>query len=366
MSHLYLHVPFCRRRCSYCDFQIAVRRDVPSRAFVEEVRAEQAIRGLALAPFETVYLGGGTPSLLDADALADLIAAFPRRGGAEVTIEANPEDVTPLHAASWRAAGVNRVSLGVQSFDPAVLSWMHRPHGPEAPAAAMAVLRDAGIANVSVDLIFALPSSLRRDLARDLDLLLALTPDHVSAYGLTVEDKTPLGRWVRDGRTHPAPDERYEAEFLTVRETLTTVGFDHYEISNYARAGRRARHNSAYWSGAEYVGLGPAAHGFASGVRRWNLGPYAAWARAVRWGSDPIAGEERPDDRSRALEQVYLGLRTNAGIPANTPSVDPTAVAAMLAAGWLTRKGDRLQATPAGWLRIDAIVPRLTTLADGG
>ncbi|MEX1050987.1 MAG: radical SAM protein, partial [Gemmatimonadales bacterium] len=166
MSHLYLHVPFCRRRCSYCDFQIAVRRDVPSRAFVEEVRAERTVRGLSLAPLETVYLGGGTPSLLAAASLADLIAEFPRRDGAEVTIEANPEDVTPANAAAWRAAGVNRVSLGLQSFDPGVLTWMHRPHGPEAPAAAMAVLRDAGIANVSVDLIFALPSSLRRDLVR--------------------------------------------------------------------------------------------------------------------------------------------------------------------------------------------------------
>jgi oxygen-independent coproporphyrinogen-3 oxidase len=366
VKHVYLHIPFCRRRCSYCDFQIAVRRDVPSAAFVRDVVAEIAVRGLVLTPVDTLYLGGGTPSLLAPGALTDLVALVPRAEGAEVTIEANPEDVTEAAARAWVAAGVNRVSLGVQSFSAAVLQWMRRPHGPAAPAGAMSILRAAGIANVSVDVIYGVPDTLGRDLAHDLDQLLALAPTHISAYGLTVEPRTPLGRWVAAGQVVPAADERHADEFLAVHAVLVAAGFAHYEVSNYGRPGHASRHNQACWTGADYLGLGPAAHGLADGERRWNLGPWPAWSAALARGDDPVAGRETLTAAQRALERVYLGLRTTSGLAAHDPALEPRHVAAARDQGWLTIADGRVSATPDGWLRLDALVARLTTSAFGG
>ncbi len=206
--HLYLHVPFCRRRCSYCDFAIAVRRRVPSEVYVDTVMAEwdwwrDTPLWSSSPTLSTVYAGGGTPSILDPAALGRLIehlvAQKPLAPEAEVTLEANPDDVTLPRAQDWRALGVNRISLGAQSFDPAVLHWMHRTHGPGQIDSAVDVLRGAGFDNISLDLIFGLPKSLGRDWADDLRRTLALEPSHVSLYGLTVEAHTPLARWVTRG-----------------------------------------------------------------------------------------------------------------------------------------------------------------------
>jgi oxygen-independent coproporphyrinogen-3 oxidase len=373
--HLYIHVPFCRRRCSYCDFAIAVRKRVPAGRFVETVLAERDLRarpeGWDATAFDTVYLGGGTPSLLPADAVARLLDGFERVPEAEVTLEANPEDVTAAAAGAWKAAGVTRVSLGVQSFHPAVLQWMHRPHTAEAPARAVAQLRDAGPSQVSVDLMFALPDELEQDVARDVDLGLALEPDHVSAYGLTLEPRTPYARWTASGGATPAPDERYAAEFLLVHERLTAAGFDHYEVSNYGRAtaghSRRARHNGAYWTGRPYIGLGPAAHGFRDGVRRWNERAWVAWERAVRRGDDPVAGRETLTPAQRQLEMAYLGLRSSDGIaPDAAAGLNSRAVLAAVSAGWLTTADGWLRATPRGWLILDELARVLTTFPGGG
>jgi oxygen-independent coproporphyrinogen-3 oxidase len=373
--HLYVHVPFCRRRCSYCDFAIAVRRRVPAERFVDTVLAERDLRarpeGWAGTAFDTVYLGGGTPSLLPADAVRRLLDGFARAPGPEVTLEANPEDVTPDAARRWREAGVTRVSLGVQSFHPAVLAWMHRPHGAEAPARAVGYLREGGPAQVSVDLIFALPDELAQDLARDVDSALALAPDHVSAYGLTLEPRTPYARWAARREATPAPDDRYTEEFLLVHDRLTAAGFDHYEVSNYARAtgdqSRRARHNSAYWSGRPYVGLGPAAHGFRDGVRRWNERSLTAWERAVRRGDDPIAGREVLTPEQRRLEATYLGLRASDGVgPEIASTLNPRAMLAAVTAGWLTTADGWVRATPSGWLVLDELARVLTTFPESG
>src|SRR6059058_451150 len=221
MRHLYVHVPFCRRRCTYCDFSIAVRKRIPTREYVDAVVQElrQGLTDPGRQPgdsgstaVETIYFGGGTPSLLPPDALAMLLTslrdAFPVtsfRDAVEVTVEANPEDVTPDAATSWRRAGINRVSLGAQSFDDRVLQWMHRSHDAARIAAAVRTLRDAGVDNISLDLIFALPAMLERDWARDLERALALRPDHLSLYGLTVEERTPLARWIRSSEMLSTP-----------------------------------------------------------------------------------------------------------------------------------------------------------------
>ncbi|HUR96317.1 MAG TPA: radical SAM family heme chaperone HemW [Gemmatimonadales bacterium] len=361
--HLYLHVPFCARRCSYCDFAIAVRREVPSRAFVRAVMREW--NGWQRHPIwaesgevHTVYFGGGTPSRLLPAAVGELIEgiarARPLRADAEVTLEANPDDVTPSAAAAWHSAGVNRVSLGVQSFDPAVLAWMHRTHRSEQVAPAVEVLRGAGISNISLDLIFGLPARLGRDWERDLDLAFTLAPDHLSLYGLTVEEHTPLARWAERGEVTPVDEDRYAAEFLAADLALIRHGFEHYEVSNAARPERRARHNSAYWRRSPFIGLGPSAHSGFGLTRRWNLREWAAYERASNCDQSVVAGTEELSAEAVELEEIYLGLRTAEGLPVGR--LDPGLVEAWRSASWAEATDGRIRLTAEGWLRLDALV----------
>lgn len=363
--HIYLHVPFCARRCSYCDFSIAVRRTVPVDEYLDALESELAVRFGSRAPSEvdTIYLGGGTPTRLGGDGVARAIALLARyfrpAPHAEVTIEANPDDVVSDAALAWRDAGVNRLSLGAQSFEDGVLRWMHRTHDADTTSRAVKVARSAGITNLSLDLIFALPAALERDFARDVIRLLALEPDHVSLYGLTVEPTTPLGRWVAKGITVEQPEEGYEADFLEAHRILSDAGFEHYEVSNYGKPERRARHNSAYWSGVPYVGLGPSAHGFDGHVRRWNARHYTDWRDAARAHRDPIEGSEILTADNRVAESVYLGLRSDAGLP--LAPTDRPLIAPWLDAGWAhVGVDDRLRCTPEGWLRLDALAAALT------
>ncbi len=362
--HAYVHVPFCARRCSYCDFAIAVRRIVPVAEYVEALRRELALRWPADRPWEldTLYLGGGTPSRLGGDGVAAAIDAVRAHAAlapdAEVTIEANPEDVTPEAARCWAAAGVNRLSLGAQTFDEAALAWMHRGHGGAGVGRAVAVARDAGIRNLSLDLIFSLPTTLARSWTDDLDRLLALEPDHVSLYGLTVEPQTPLGRWHARGEVAEAPEDAYEAEYLLAHERLAAAGFEHYEVSNFGQPGRRSRHNSSYWSGAAYAGLGPSAHEYDGRTRRWNVAPYAEWVARLAAGRDPAEGSELLTEANREAEAVYLGLRTTAGLALREGEAD--VVRPWVAAGWGAVEGGRLRLTAVGWLRLDGLAASLT------
>ena len=360
--HVYVHVPFCARRCVYCDFSIAVRREVNASAFTRRVVRELALREVTAQGVETLYFGGGTPSRLGGEGLAELVgqlsARCPLSAGAEVTVEVNPEDVTLANARAWAAAGVNRVSLGVQSFDPRVLAWMHRGHDAAGVGRAVDALREAGITNLSLDLIYALPAGLHRDWSRDLDAALALRPNHLSCYGLTVEPQTPLGRQVMRGTEAPSPEEAHELEFLSTHEQLTGAGFEHYEVSNYALPTFRSRHNSSYWTGVAYLGLGPSAHGFDGVERRWNERALAAWERAVDASRDPVEGAEHLRGDQRELERLYLDLRTNGGVL--TTRADEPIIKSWIAAGWATGHGDRARLTPLGWLRLDALVSALT------
>ncbi|HSB54480.1 MAG TPA: radical SAM family heme chaperone HemW [Gemmatimonadales bacterium] len=361
--HLYLHIPFCARRCSYCDFAIAVRREVPSQAYADALQREWQLwfndpRWAGFSALTTIYLGGGTPSRLDPSVLAGLLGALtadrPLAPGAEVTLEANPEDVTAERARAWRDAGINRVSLGVQSFEPAVLSWMHRTHTADQPAQAVDALRSAGIDRISLDLIYALPPEAPRDWSKDLDRALALAPDHLSLYGLTVEQHTPLSRWVTRKEAHPVTDDRYAEEFLLAHERLTTVGFRHYEVSNYARPGLEAVHNSAYWTRSPYLGLGPSAHSGLGDQRWWNVREYSAWVEAIGQGVSTVAGEETLDAAALTLESLYLGLRTDTGLPA--AAVPESVRVGWVRENWATIQSGQLRLTPEGWLRLDALV----------
>jgi oxygen-independent coproporphyrinogen-3 oxidase len=360
-------VPFCARRCSYCDFSIAVRSAVPVDDFVGAVARELDLQFPDRETWEldTLYFGGGTPSKLGGAGVARLLDTVRARAtlapGAEVTVEANPEDVTIEAAREWKAAGVNRLSIGSQSFDDRVLQWMHRTHDAHAIGRAVDAARAAGLDEFSLDLIFAIPDSLARNWVRDLDAALALHPAHLSLYGLTVEPQTPVARWRSRGQMLEAPEERYEREFLAADEVLAAHGFVHYEVSNYARPGHEARHNSAYWTGVPYAGIGPSAHGFDGAVRRWNVDAYAAWIEAVAGGADPIEGSEMLSESARDLETVYLGLRTARGLLLKPGEV--AKLQSWLEAGWATvDSGGVMRLTPLGWLRLDALVERLTVL----
>lgn len=362
---MYVHVPFCARRCAYCDFSIAVRRVVPASEYVDALRREIAIRFAGDDPWtlDTLYFGGGTPSRLGGEGVAHMLGIVRERVAlstdAEVTLEANPEDVNAAAVAAWRAAGVNRVSLGAQSFDDRVLAWMHRSHDAAAIGRAVDTLRGGGIDNLSIDLIFAIPAELERDWSEDVRRALALEPEHLSLYGLTVEQHTPMGRWRARGELVESPEESYEAEFLHAHDALTTAGFEHYEVSNFGRPGRHSRHNSSYWSLVPYAGLGPSAHEFDGSTRRWNAAVYRDWVQAVLDERDPIAGSEVVAGSSRAAEQVYLGLRSLQGLEllgAERGRVEP-----WIEAGWATvDRGARITLTPLGWLRLDALAADLT------
>ena len=362
--HVYVHVPFCARRCAYCDFSIAVRKTVPVDEYVTALERELAIRFADATPWvaDTLYLGGGTPSRLGAGGVSRAIDVL--RGyvdlsaDAEVTLEANPEDITAEAAARWRAVGINRLSIGAQSFDDDVLKWMHRTHDASAIVRAFESARRAGIDNISLDLIFALPDTVRRSWQRDVSSALALEPSHVSLYGLTVEPHTPLGRWRSRGELDEAPDERYEREFLFAHDAMTAAGLEHYEVSNFGRPGLHSRHNSAYWAGVAYAGLGPSAHEFDGAIRRWNKSAYIDWLRAVGSDRDPIEQSETLTDENKTAERAYLGLRTVTGLMLSDVEVERTRP--WIEAGWAGLDGGRLQLSPLGWLRLDALAADLT------
>jgi oxygen-independent coproporphyrinogen III oxidase len=361
--HLYIHVPFCARRCSYCDFAIAVRRQVPSREYSDALlrewhRWQDHPAWRLSSEIETIYFGGGTPSLLDPAELEHILTAIRTQRAvapdAECTIEVNPDDVTAERARLWNSYGINRISLGVQSFHPAVLAWMHRTHSAEDVPRAVAVLREAGFSNISLDLIFALPAQLGRDWSRDLECAMALEPEHLSLYGLTVEERTPLARWLARGETTRSDDETYAREFLEADTALTGQGYEHYEVSSAAWPGRRSRHNSAYWRRRPFIGLGPSAHSGFGNQRQWNIREWSAYAAASREGQPVVEGMESLDPAAIALEDLYLGLRVREGIaPSRLPA---ETLSSWLAEGWATRMGENVRLTPEGWLRLDALV----------
>ena len=363
---LYVHVPFCVRRCAYCDFAVQAMREAPTEEWLRAVATEWEMTAAEMgwpAPLalDTLYVGGGTPSMLAPGAMRELAGIVGRHArwdpaAIEWTCEANPESFSPAIARDWREAGVNRISLGAQSFDEGVLRWMGRLHGTEGPGRALAAAREAGFDNVSIDLIFGLPGRLERDWGADLERTLALAPEHVSLYGLTAESATPLGRWVREGRETLADEDRYADEFLLAHRLLTDAGYEHYEVSNFGLPGRRSRHNFAYWTGAPYAALGPGAHAYFPPLRRWNVRSWEEYRDALLAGRSPVEDEERVSDEDAALERVWLALRTDLGFPLE----DATPVQLDLARLWeggglATIDGERIRLTAEGWLLLDRL-----------
>jgi len=364
---LYVHVPFCAKRCHYCDFSVTTSRHPPIVEYLDALRADlddwfasrEWQRRLEL---DTLFIGGGTPSLLGAEGMGELAELLAQRfawnpATVEWTAEANPNSIPAGVCAAWREIGINRLSLGVQSFQDGPLAWLGRLHDAAGAAAAVERAREAGFDRVNVDLIFGLPADVPRDWGRDVARALELGVTHVSAYGLTAEPRTPLGRQVDLGRVRLPDDGRYGDEYLEVSRVLRDAGFEHYEVSNFARPGHASVHNWHYWDGSEYLGVGPSAHSYLGGERIWNVYRWDRYREAVGAGAPLREGSERPTPAQRRLERVWLGLRTDVGV--RWDEVDVEGREARLAAwrdeGWIAEDGEFLRLTPEGWLRLDPL-----------
>lgn len=314
---LYVHIPFCLRKCAYCGFySLTDLTRIP--AFRSALHREMDLYHGWAASFDTLYLGGGTPSILSPDDLEGLIAeiraAFTISTGAEVTVEANPGDVTADFLAAIRRAGVNRINIGIQSFDDGVLTLLGRRHDRTRALSAFAAARDAGIGNIGIDLIYGIPGQGMEPWLTTLREAVALNPDHLSCYQLTLEEGTPLAE--RCNRREIAlPGESLQADFfLNTAERLEANGYNHYEVSNFARPGRESRHNRKYWDHTPYLGLGPAAHSFSGRERRWNRRSLDAYMGDLESGREPVESREILRNEQLCMESLFLGFRTRRGI----------------------------------------------------
>jgi oxygen-independent coproporphyrinogen-3 oxidase len=368
---VYVHVPFCLTRCHYCDFVTYTGMEGLRRPYAAAVAEEAALAVAALGPepppVTSVFVGGGTPTLLPAedlgrllDRLRELLAFAP---GAEVTVEANPETVDAATAAGLAGAGVTRVSMGAQSFDDRVLAALGRVHDAARVGAAVATLRAAGVPALNLDLIYGGPGEDDRSWAATLEAAIALDPEHLSAYALTIEPATKFGRLIAAGRmAEPAEDDladRYE----TACAVLAGAGYGHYEVSNWARPGHASRHNLTYWRRGRYLGLGAGAHEFDGTTRRWNLAGVPAYLEAVHDGRRPTEGQERLDPEQARFEALALRLRTVEGLTpeeARALGVDPAGEEAeQLRSAGLLASGPGLVLTEKGMFLHGEVVARL-------
>ena len=327
----YLHVPYCATRCGYCDFNTYTATELRSSGavasqetyaenLVAEVRLARRVLGEADLPVRTVFLGGGTPTLLPARDLVAMLAAirseFGLAEGAEVTTEANPESVDPAYLAELREGGFNRISFGMQSARPHVLQLLDRHHTPGRPEACVAEARAAGFEHVNLDLIYGTPGESDDDWRASLDAAIGAGPDHVSAYSLIVEDGTKLAARIKRGELAMVDDDVHADRYLIAEQALTAAGYSWYEVSNWATSeAGRCRHNELYWTGADWWGAGPGAHSHVGGVRWWNAKHPAAYAQALAQGRTPGQGREVLPAEDRRVERILLELRLVDGCP---------------------------------------------------
>lgn len=371
---LYLHVPFCAHRCGYCDFATAIPDSDEQVARYVRALQDQIVREAAAGPpgggdwppVTSVFVGGGTPTLLPAGDLAAILARahedFPIEADAEVTVECNPETASPALFDELVAAGVTRLSMGAQSFAPHVLTALERGHDAERPVEAVAMARRAGIAQVNLDLIYGTPGETDDDWATTLQGVLAAGVDHVSAYALTIHDNTAFGRAVRQGQMPDVDEDLQRDRFDTAREVLGAGGFEHYEISNWALgSAARSRHNLLYWRHGDYLAFGVGAHGHWRGRRWWNTRSTTDYLAAVEAGRSPVTGTEDLTDDERGEERLLLGLRVREGLhPVDAPPIEPLALEDVMAKGLIMTSCGRLQCTEDGWFLLDEAVRLLT------
>jgi len=326
MSGLYLHIPFCRKACTYCDFHFSTdlrAMDPLVQAIGKEL--DQRANELDNTPIGTIYFGGGTPSLLPTADIAALIgqarSSFTVQADAEITLEANPDDISPERLDAWQEMGITRLSLGTQSFREDRLRFMGRAHTADQALRSIDLIAKAGFASWTIDLIYGLPQMTMAEWDEQLTIALEHGMPHLSAYCLTVEARTVLAHQVAKGLVVASDDADQSAQFDRLMERMETAGLVHYEISNFGRPGHFSRHNNSYWEGVPYLGIGPSAHSFNGTQRRWNVSSNAQYMKAVRTGS-PYWESEDLTPVQRTNERLMTGLRTLAGVDLSKLEVD--------------------------------------------
>lgn len=371
---LYIHWPYCARICPYCDFNVYKQRGQNDTALIDAILADlQYWAGWAgPRPISSVHFGGGTPSLLNAAQIAQILDGvvkhFPILPDCEIAIEANPQDADPDKCAAYKKAGITRLSLGVQSFNSAALKFLGRDHdGPKARAALELAMEI--FPSVSADLIFGWAEQSLTDLEADLDAILALAPQHISTYQLTIEDGTAFARAEQRGQARAVGEDASADFYDYVRAALQAAGYGHYEVSNYAKAGHRSQHNLAYWRGRDYIGIGPGAHGrlTVSGRRHATIAHMRPdnYIAALAQNGHGIKTNETLSSQGHAEEYVLMGLRIEDGISGaryreiSGRDLPESELTPLIADGLLLREGDKIKATQQGRLLLNAITERL-------
>lgn len=359
IRHLYVHVPFCTHICPYCSFY-KTRNSLPQiTEYLPALKAELAwARNHYNLQLETVFFGGGTPSALSLSQLEDLFRDWPLAPIPEVTMEANPMTISASKAALLRDIGFNRISLGVQAFDDVSLKLLGRTHNAGQVRQTAALLRDAGFTNMNIDLMFALPGQSPEQWLASLRAALELHPEHISAYNLNYEEDTDFFRKLEAGKLHI--DENQERDFyLSASSLLRDQGFEHYEISNYAKPGFRSLHNQAYWAGADYLGLGPSACSTVGRLRWKNVPDTVAYAKALLEKGEPLREEEPLSEEMKTHERILLGLRTMQGIDPGWIQSRDSRIEELKNEGLLEMASGRLRLTQEGQLVSDSVTALL-------
>ncbi len=361
-SGLYIHIPFCKTKCHYCDFYSITSPELIND-YLEALDREALLYKDSFTFFDSLYLGGGTPSLLDSAQLAALLNSLRRHFSfspdTEITLEANPDDLTAHKLTLFRDLGLNRLSLGVQSFDEAELRFLKRRHTAAQTVRALSPIRAAGFTNLGLDLIYGLPGQSLDAWTNTLKTALSFAPEHLSCYQLTLTPDTPMGRLAAAGRLNLPDEETQRQFFLLTADFLTARGYIHYEVSNFAREEPYVcRHNLKYWTRTPYLGLGPAAHSFQAGRRWWNFSSVEQYCASLNAGAAPLAGSETLTPAQIRLETLCLGFRTREGVSLEIIREQPRGdaiLAELIQAGLLRVDRGRVIATPQGLVVADAL-----------
>ena len=353
---IYIHIPFCKSRCKYCDFFSTTHLEKRSQ-YVEALLCEWQDRKHELHnPIRTLYIGGGTPSTLDIDSLQLIVDSLQVNTVEEITLEVNPGDVTKEKAAAWRKIGINRLSMGVQSFNDALLQLVGRRHTAQEARNAVAIAQAAGFDNISIDLMYALPSQTMVQWQNDVEEALQLGVQHISSYGLIYEEGTALTTLLEHGVIEAVDEDTEMQMYDYLVERLTANGYVHYEVSNFALPGRESKHNSSYWNDTPYLGLGAGAHSYDGQTRSWNisnLDQYIEQALSHRLQAE----KEELTAEARHMERVMLGLKTNQGVAVEDINMAKAEV--HLQQGWLRQEGNRVIATTQGFHVLNRIIEDL-------
>ena len=373
MAGIYIHIPFCRKACHYCNFHFSTSLKQTGE-MMQAIRQEASMRHTYInEKVDTIYFGGGTPSLIPVDEISctldHLRSMLKTDDAAEITLEANPDDITPVSLEGWKTAGINRLSIGIQSFHGEDLRWMNRAHHEGQGLQSLRWAREAGFGNISIDLIYGTPGLTDEQWKHNVAAALSLEIPHLSCYALTVEPRTALDVMIRKGTKEDIDPEKQSRHFELLMQWMNDAGYEHYEISNFAKPGYRSRHNSSYWQGRSYLGLGPAAHSFNGRSRQWNIANNALYVKGILAGSVPFEEEHLTADQ-RLNEYVMTSLRTKEGLSLSTVKAvwDDRAATRLFALSkkyigreWMVEKDGSLVLTMKGRLFADGIAADLFT-----